>query len=76
MVTSLYEHLPSGERAGDPVADSLAIVTRQNCAVMALADGMSLGHKPKLASNCSVYISIKHICDSIDKCANTKDVFR
>lgn len=76
MATSLYELRPGGEYTGDPIADSLAIVTRDNSAVMALADGVSWGHKSKLAANCSIYGSVKYICETIDQCANTKDVFR
>lgn len=75
MATSLYETLPSGQYAGDPVADSLAIVTRENCAILALADGVSWGPKSKLASNCSVYGSTTYLCNHINECTSTKEVF-
>ena len=77
MAVSLYE---SGDGQnhfiGDPVADSLAVVTRQNCGILALADGVSWGQKSKLASNCGIYGSVKYLCEHINDCVNTKDVFR
>ena len=77
MATSLYENDSlSGRFVGDPVADALAVVTRRNCGILALADGVSWGPKSKLASNCGIYGSISYICENVEKCICTKDVFR
>lgn len=80
LATSLYEKTSADENEkkliGDPVADSLAIVTRKDSCILALADGVSWGQKSKLASTCSVYGSVKYINDNLHECKNTKDVFR
>lgn len=77
MAVSLYENdTETGHLIGDPVADSLAIITRRNCGILALADGVSWGPKSKLASNCGVYGSITYISKHIEQCMYTKDVFR
>lgn len=40
---------------GDPIADSFAVVVRENSAIIALADGVNWGEGACLASRCAVY---------------------
>lgn len=40
---------------GDPIADSFAVVVRENSSIIALADGVNWGEKACLASRCAVY---------------------
>jgi len=76
IANSLYERDKDADKLiGDPLADSLAITARYNCAILALADGVSWGHKSKLASNCSIYGAITYINKHINRCRTTKDVF-
>ena len=75
-VFSLYEKDSiSNVQTGEPLADALAIVTRQNCSILALADGVSWGRKSKLSSNCAVHGATIYLCEHIDSCTTTKDVF-
>lgn len=77
--TSLYERSSNDEKSkfiGDPVADALAVVTRRDSCILALADGVSWGQKSKLASTCSIYGSVTYLNDYLHTCKNTKDVFR
>ena len=60
---------------GDPIADSLAVVTRRNSAILALADGVSWGSKSRLASTCSIYGSVKYLDQHLPYCKTTRDVF-
>ena len=79
MVTSLYERsTKDGQKKyiGDPIADSLAIVTRRNSAILALADGVSWGQKSRLAATCGIYGSVKYLNDNLSSCKTTKDVFK
>ena len=61
--------------AGDPIADSLAVVTFSNSAILALADGVSWGIKSRLASNCGIYGSLKYLDQHLSLCKTTRDVF-
>ena len=80
ITTSLYEKdNDSGEDnklMGHPVADSLAVITYQNCGILAVADGVSWGYKSKLSSNCAIYGSITYLSKHLTKCNNTRDIFR
>lgn len=52
---TLYERHPhTAENAGNPIADSFAIVARKNSAIMVLGDGVNWGSKAALASRCAV----------------------
>uniref|UniRef100_A0A7M5X3K8 PPM-type phosphatase domain-containing protein n=1 Tax=Clytia hemisphaerica TaxID=252671 RepID=A0A7M5X3K8_9CNID len=78
LVTSLYERsTKDGQKKymGDPIADSLAVVTRRNSAILALADGVSWGQKSRLAATCGIYGSVKYLNDNLANCKTTKDVF-
>lgn len=79
IVLSLYEQSSHGNTKqfiGDPVADSLAVVTRSNSCIMALADGVSWGNKSRLASTCSIYASVTYLDEHLPLCKRTRDVFR
>ena len=52
---SLYDQAEGQERPqGEPVADVFAIAVHGNSCVMALADGVGWGEKPRLAARCAV----------------------
>ncbi|MEO0688172.1 MAG: PP2C family serine/threonine-protein phosphatase, partial [Cyanobacteria bacterium J06649_11] len=57
------------------IAKESAIIAYQNSAILALADGVSWGSKSKLASNCSIYGSVKYLEEHLPSCKNTKEVF-
>ena len=63
---SLYEKNPfNGENAGDPIADSFAILARKNSALLVLGDGVNWGSKAALASRCAVYGCIDYLNASL-----------
>ena len=80
ITTSLYEKDNNSDEdnklMGHPVADSLAVITYQNCGILAVADGVSWGYKSKLSSNCAIYGSITYLSKHLTKCNNTRAVFR
>jgi len=52
---SLYDHDPqTGLRHGDPIADCYGAINFANGAIMALADGVSWGERPKVAARAAV----------------------
>ena len=46
---------------GDPVADVFGVQVRENIAVLAVADGVSWGPKPRLAARCAVRAVMEHV---------------
>lgn len=81
---SLYELDPlTGQRNGDPIADCFASITYLQGAVLALADGVNWGEKPKQAARGAVlgFCSSLHrqlayaqgvgCCDRTDTCTCT-----
>ena len=52
---------------GDPVADVFAVQVRENVAVLALADGVGWGHKPRLAARCAVRAVMEHTLSSLSE---------
>lgn len=60
---------------GDPVADVFGIITRSNSAILALADGVNWGRKPKMAATCAVYSTLQHLNDNISKATSSHVVF-
>ena len=46
---------------GDPIADVFGLQVRENMAVLALADGVSWGIKPRLAARCAVRAVMEHV---------------
>nr|CAH0101382.1 unnamed protein product [Daphnia galeata] len=60
--TSLYERHPvSGERAGNPLADAFAIVTRSNNALLCLADGVNWGERAALAARSAIHGAMDYL---------------
>lgn len=63
---SLYETLPPRNGAsqgfvGDPIADVFGVLTLENSAILALADGVGWGKKPRLAARCAVHGVMQHM---------------
>jgi hypothetical protein len=55
VATSLYDLDPlTGHRNGDPIADCFAAIAYQQGAVLALADGVNWGERPKAAARGAV----------------------
>ena len=52
---------------GDPVADVFGVQVRENVAVLALADGMGWGEKPRLAARCAVRAVMEHVIASLSE---------
>ena len=59
---TLYEHKPSNtQHHGDPIADVFSIIVRPNNCIMAVADGVNWGIKPRLAARCAVHGVMDHL---------------
>ena len=52
---------------GDPIADVFGVQVRENFAVLALADGVGWGPKPRLAARCAVRAVMEHVVASLPK---------
>ena len=50
---------------GDPVADVFGVIARENSAVLAVADGVGWGKKPRLAARCAVRAVMDHFASNI-----------
>ena len=61
--------------AGDPVADVFGIITRRNSAILALADGVNWGSKPKMAAMCAVYSTLQHLNDNVTRACSSHAAF-
>ncbi|MFH4976326.1 hypothetical protein AB6A40_003035 [Gnathostoma spinigerum] len=78
LSTSLYERNPlTGINAGSPIADVFGIVSRDNNAILALADGVNWGEGARLAARCAVRGAIDHLNQHLfdDRCITTTDIF-
>lgn len=63
---SLYEHKPgSTQHHGDPIADVYSIILRPNNCVLAVADGVNWGIKPRLAARCAMHGFFDHLNSSL-----------
>lgn len=60
---------------GDPVADVFGIITRKNNAILALADGVNWGSKPKMAAMCAVYSTLQHLNDNVTRACSSHAAF-
>ncbi len=63
---------------GDPVADVYGAVVRSNSAVLAIADGVSWGKKPRLAARCAVRTALEYTSiaiDNINKAPNSATIY-
>lgn len=59
---SLYEVHPITRRhTGDPIADCFAIVTREDSAIMVLADGVNWGVKSRTAARSAVHGCVDYL---------------
>ena len=64
--TSLYDRIQGkNQHNGDPVADVFGVVSFENSAVLAIADGVNWGHKPRLAARCAVNGAMSHIIERL-----------
>ncbi len=77
---SLYEHKAgSTQHHGDPIADVFAIVARPNNCILAVADGVNWGIKPRLAARCAVHGCMEYLnsklFNSPKKPGTTQDIF-
>ena len=52
---------------GDPIADVFAVVVRENNAILAVADGVSWGKKPRLSARCAVQSAVTTITENMCK---------
>ena len=59
---TLYEHKPGNtQHHGDPIADVFSIVARSNNCILAVADGVNWGIKPRLAARCAIHGAMEHL---------------
>ena len=60
--TSLYESNPvTKQTVGDPIADTYAILGRNNNCILLMADGVNWGVRSKRASRCAVRAALNYI---------------
>lgn len=80
--TSLYEYNPiTKQTVGEPIADTFAILARNNSCIMLMADGVNWGVKSRRAARCAVRAALYNINKSLfneQKCQikTTHDIFR
>ena len=77
---TLYERKnKSVDHFGDPIADAFAMVARPNSCILAVADGVNWGPKPRLAARSALYGCIDHLhsrmFDCEQKLLTTQDLF-
>lgn len=46
---------------GNPIADVFAVISRENCCILALADGVNWGEKSRLAARCAVRGAVDYL---------------
>lgn len=72
QAVTLYERHPhTAEYAGNPIADTFALVARRNSAILVLGDGVNWGARAALASRCGVYGCIEHLNQALFGGCNT-----
>ncbi|XP_065906122.1 PP2C-like domain-containing protein CG9801 [Dysidea avara] len=78
---SLYDKIPGkNKHSGDPIADVFAVVVHDNSSILAIADGVNWGHKPRLAARCAIHGALSHIINKFfssksDGPRTTHDIF-
>lgn len=78
---STYEKkYQSSEHHGDPIADAYAIIARPNSCILAVADGVNWGTRPRVAARSALYGSIEHLHSKLFQASqykplSTQDVF-
>ena len=69
----------SSEHHGDPIADAYAIIARPNNCILALADGVNWGTRPRIAARAAILGSIEHLHSKLfaesSKPLTTQDIF-
>lgn len=51
--------------SGNPVADVFGLIARENCCMLALADGVNWGDRARLAARCAVRGAIDHLNENL-----------
>lgn len=77
--TSLYETNPNTKQSvGEPIADTYAIIARQNNSILLMADGVNWGVRSRRASRCAVRAALNHINHNLltARPRDTHDIFR
>ena len=70
LAISLYEEDRSKANpviVGEPIADVFGVQARENMAVLAIADGVNWGVKPRLAARCAVRAVMEHVTANLDR---------
>lgn len=52
---------------GEPIADVFGVQVRENIAVLAIADGVNWGVKPRLAARCAVRAVMEHVMANLGR---------
>lgn len=79
---TLYERHPlTGEAAGNPIADTFAVVARKNSAILVLGDGVNWGARAALASRAAVHGAMEYLNQALfgvsrNRTLTTQDVFQ
>ena len=78
---TLYEHKAgnNSNHHGDPIADVYSVVLHPNGCILAVADGVNWGIKPRLAARCAVHGVMDHLNRSLHSQISipqtTQDIF-
>lgn len=79
LSVSLYEkNIISNEHTGSPIADCFAIVSREDCSVMVLADGVNWGKNARIAAQAAIFGCIEYLNTAIfgvGTATTTREVF-
>lgn len=65
---SLYDINPAtGQHNGDPIADCYGAIQYEDGAILAVADGVNWGAKPKLAARCAVFGALRSLHTTLNR---------
>eukprot|EP00026_Physarum_polycephalum_P008687 Phypoly_transcript_08783.p1 GENE.Phypoly_transcript_08783~~Phypoly_transcript_08783.p1 ORF type:complete len:354 (+),score=61.95 Phypoly_transcript_08783:206-1267(+) len=70
---STYPTFPTGERDGEPIADSLFVQVHENRAMVAVADGCNWGKRPQMAAKDAVAALSTYLSDKQDLIQDLQD---
>eukprot|EP01104_Vermistella_antarctica_P009100 TRINITY_DN2320_c0_g1_i2.p1 TRINITY_DN2320_c0_g1~~TRINITY_DN2320_c0_g1_i2.p1 ORF type:complete len:3638 (+),score=457.03 TRINITY_DN2320_c0_g1_i2:486-11399(+) len=73
-VTTYDKNLQTGQRMGDPIADTYAVEQHGSWSLIALADGVSWGEKATNASACAVASALKYSREKLSQLAPSSAV--
>ena len=67
LSVTLYEKQAGANNGhhGDPIADAFFLTARPNSCIMALADGINWGHKPRLAARSALLGVVEHLNEKL-----------